>query len=164
MPGEKQAFPSVAACWSPAIPSTAIAPSKRPDSVVPNSKAIVCLRYSSSDSLIYGSTDNQTLFAFDPRSFQIVSTWPIRSPGSPLAGVPEDVGMIHLTAASDGNIYGVTRRDLFRLNVKRAVIEYLDPPPIPDLYQIVEGDPGEFYMGARTHLLKYTLDTPVYYR
>jgi len=34
----------------------------------------------------------------------------------------------------------------------------------PDLYQIVEGEPGVFYIGARGHLLEYHLkDTPHYY-
>ena len=94
--------------------------------------------------------------------FLVYERWP--DVASNWAGVPEDVGMIHLVAASDGNIYGVTRRDVFRLNTGTGEIEYLDPPPIPDLYQIVEGAPGEFYMGARSHLLKYTLNTPVYYR
>ena len=42
-------------------------------------------------------------------------------------------------------------------------MEYLDQPPITDLYQIVEGEPGIFYIGARGHLLEYHLkDTPHY--
>jgi streptogramin lyase len=132
--------------------------------IVPDSKSIVCLRYNALDNRVYGSTDNQVLFAFDPRSFRLLAAWPIRSPGSPLAGVPEDVGIIHLTVASDGNVYGVTSQDVFRLDVTRGVVEYLDPPPIPDLYQIVEGAPGEFFIGARTHLLKYTPNSSEYFR
>ena len=42
-------------------------------------------------------------------------------------------------------------------------IHYLDTPPITDLYQIVEGEAGVFYIGARGHLLEYRLqDTPHY--
>ena len=66
--------------------------------------------------------------------------------------------------AADGNVYGVTKTDLFRFNVKQKKIEYLDKPPIPGLYQIVEGKPGVFYIGARTHLLRYHVNTPVFYR
>ena len=132
--------------------------------VVPEAKAIVSLRYNPSDQCVYGTTDNQILFALDPRSFQVLGKWTIRSPGTPLAGVPEDVGMIHITAASDGCVYGVTSRDLFRFVPEQKQIEYLDTPPIPDLYQIVEGEPGVFFMAARSHLLKYRLQTPVYFR
>jgi hypothetical protein len=134
------------------------------EEIIPGAKAIVCLRYSPKEKLFYGTTDHQVLFTLHPRSFKVQKTWKIRSPGTPLAGVPEDVGMIHITPAQDGNVYGVTSRDLFRLNVPTGKIEYLDSPPIPDLYQIVEGNPGELYMGARTHLLKYLVKTPVFYR
>ena len=113
---------------------------------------------------MYGTTDTQVLFALDPRSFQVLGQWTIRSPGTPLAGVPEDVGMIDITAASDGCVYGVTSRDLFRFIPEQKRIEYLDTPPIPDLYQIVAGKPGVFFMAARSHLLKYRLQTPVYFR
>ena len=76
-------------------------------------------------------------------------------------GVPEAYGIIHLSAGSDGDIYGVTRTDVFKLDVSTDRIMYLDQPPIPDLYQIVEGAPGIFYIGARGHLLEYHLkDTP----
>jgi hypothetical protein len=132
--------------------------------VIEGAEAIGCLRYNQADGKIYGTSDNQVLFSFDPHSYQVQRTWNIRSPGTPLAGVPEDVGIIHLVAASDGNIYGVTRRDLFRLRVDGGLLQYLEPPPIPDLYQIVEGLPGEFFMGARTHLLKYSLGSGEYYR
>ena len=78
-------------------------------------------------------------------------------------GVPEAYGVIHLTTGGDGGIYGVTQRDVFKLDVSADRVVYLDPPPISDLYQIVEGAPGVFYIGARGHLLEYHLkDTPHY--
>ena len=87
----------------------------------------------------------------------------MRSKGTPLMGVPETYGVIHLTGVADGAIYGVTRRDAFKLDVNSDRVHYLDPPPISDLYQIVEGAPGVFYLGARGHLLEYHLkDTPHY--
>ena len=78
-------------------------------------------------------------------------------------GVPETYGVTHLTCGHDGDIYGVTSKDVFKLDVSTDRVEYLDQPPIPDLYQIVEGEPGIFYIGARGHLLEYHLkDTPHY--
>ena len=64
----------------------------------------------------------------------------------------------------DGNIYGVAYRDLYRLDTRSEELEYLETPPLEGLYQIVEGSPGAFYMGAGTHLLKYVLQPPAYYR
>lgn len=132
--------------------------------LVDNAKAIVSVRYHPTDRQVYLTTDNQHLLAFDPQTFRVKGRWSIRSAGTPLAGVPEDVGMIHLAAASDGNVYGVTQSDLFRLNTKRKQIEYMKRPPIPELYQIVEGEPGVLYMGARTHLLKYVVNPSPFYR
>lgn len=133
-------------------------------SPVDGAQAIVCIRYNSADRRVYATTDNQVLLRFHPRTFEIERTWQIRSAGTPLAGVPEDVGMLHITAASDGNIYGVAYRDLYRLDIHTGKLDYLETPPLEGLYQIVEGSPGEFYMGAGTHLLKYVLDAPAYFR
>ena len=72
--------------------------------------------------------------------------------------------MLHITAASDGNIYGVAYRELYRLRVDKEQIEYLETPPRSGLYQIVEGRAGTFYIGAGTHLLKYSIDPKTYYR
>ncbi|GIV78987.1 MAG: hypothetical protein KatS3mg050_3381 [Litorilinea sp.] len=125
--------------------------------------AVTSLAVSPATGLVYGSTDTGHLFAFDREERQVVRRWQLRSRGTPLMGVPETYGIIHLTAGSDGDIYGVTQRDLFKLDVSTDRIVYLDPPPIPDLYQIVEGRPGVFYVGARGHLLEYHLkDTPHY--
>jgi len=132
--------------------------------VVPGAKAVVCIRYNQHDKRVYATTDNQKLLAFHPRTFRVLQIWDIRSVGTPLAGVPEDVGMIHITAAHNGDVYGVTYRDLFRLNREQGRIEYMETPPLPGLYQIVEGQPGVFYMGAGTHLLKYVVETPTFYR
>jgi hypothetical protein len=134
------------------------------EALVPGAKAYVSVRYNPSDGIVYATTDQQFLVGFDPKRLDMTDMWSIRSAGTPLAGVPEDVGMIHITPASDGNIYGVTSRDVFRFDTRAMKVEYLDPPPIPDLYQIVEGEPGVFYMGARTHLLRYTVKTPGFYR
>ena len=69
--------------------------------------------------------------------------------------------MPNLVAGSDGDIYGVTRTEVFKLDLSTDRLVYLDQPPIPDLYQIVEGTPSIFYIGARGHLLEYHLkDTP----
>jgi len=125
--------------------------------------AVTSLAVSPVTRLVYGSTDTGHLFAFDREERQVVKRWPLRSKGTPLMGVPETYGIIHLTTGSDGAIYGVTNRDLFKLDVSTDQLVYLDPPPIPDLYQIVEGAPGVFYLGARGHLLEYHLkDTPHY--
>lgn len=112
------------------------------ETIVPDAKAVVCLRYNPKDKRLYAATDNQMLVAFDPLERKVLRSWKIRSAGTPLAGVPEEVGMIHITPAADGNVYGVTQRDLFRLDTGKGIVEYLDAPPIPDLYQIVEGEPG----------------------
>ena len=121
------------------------------------------LAVSSASGLVYGSASNGQLFAFSVEERQVVRRWDMRSMGTPLMGVPETYGVIHLTCGSDGDIYGVTQRELFKLDVSTDRIHYLDSPPIPDLYQIVEGEPGIFYIGARGHLLEYHLkDTPHY--
>ena len=121
------------------------------------------LALSSASGLVYGSVSSGELFAFDGEQRQVVRRWQMRSPGTPLMGVPETYGVIHLTGGADGAIYGVTRRALFNLDVNSDRVHYLDPPPISDLYQIVEGAPGVFYLGARGHLLEYHLkDTPHY--
>jgi outer membrane protein assembly factor BamB len=125
--------------------------------------AVTSLAISPITRFIYGATDTGHLFAFDRDERQVVKVWELRSKGTPLMGVPEAYGIIHLTAGSDGDIYGVTRTDVFKLDVSLDRVIYLDPPPIPDLYQIVEGAPGVFYIGARSHLLEYHLkDTPHY--
>ena len=79
-------------------------------------------------------------------------------------GVPETYGVIHLTCGHDGDIYGVTQNQVFKIDVVAERIVYLDTPPIPDLYQIVEGAPGVFYMGARGHLLQHHLKDQPHYR
>ena len=134
------------------------------DVVVPGAKAVVAIRYNAVDQRVYATTDNQVLLRFHPREFKVERTWKIRGQGTPLAGVPEDVGMLHITAARDGNVYGVSYRDMYRLNVETNELEYLETPPRSGLYQIVEGRPGEFYMGAGTHLLKYLAKPGTYFR
>ena len=134
------------------------------EALIPDAKAVVSVRFNKHDGNVYATTDNQMLFSFDPKNMKLLRTWKIRSPGTPLAGVPEDAGMLHITIAASGDVYGVTQRDLWRLRRKHGEIEYLDQPPIPNLYQIVEGEPGVFYMGAQTHLLKYIVDAPAYFR
>lgn len=125
--------------------------------------AVTSLAVSPRTKLIYGTTDTGRLFAFSRDQRDVVRIWTLRSKGTPLMGVPETYGIIHLTPASDGDIYGVTQYDVFKLDTSTDRIIYLDPPPIPDLYQIVEGAPGVFYIGARSHLLEYHLkDTPHY--
>ena len=123
--------------------------------------AVTSLTVSAVTGLIYGSTDTGHLFAFSRQERQVVKIWELRSQGTPLRGVPETYGIIHLTAGSDGDIYGVTSCDVFKLDVSTERLFYLDPPPIRELYQIVEGQPGVFYIGARGHVLEYHLkDTP----
>ena len=130
---------------------------------VAEAKAVTSLAVSPVTKLVYGSTDSGHLFAYDRDERQVVQQWQLRSKGTPLMGVPETYGIIHLTTGSDGAIYGVTNCDLFKLDISTDQISYLDPPPIRDLYQIVEGAPGFFYIGARGHLLEYHLkDTPHY--
>jgi hypothetical protein len=131
---------------------------------VPEAVAITSLAVSSASGLVYGSASNGQLFAFDVDERQIIRRWDMRNPGTPLMGVPETYGVIHLTAGSDGDIYGVTRRDVFKLDVSTDRIHYLDQPPISDLYQIIEGEPGVFYIGARGHLLEYRLKETPHYR
>ena len=126
--------------------------------------AITSLACSPVTGLVYGTTDKGVLFAFSPDQRQVVQTWQLRSLGTPLMGVPETYGVIHLTAGSDGNVYGVTNSEIFTLDVHLGRIIYLDQPPIPDLYQIVEGRPGVFYIGARGHLLEYHVKGTPHYR
>ncbi|NKB67935.1 MAG: hypothetical protein GKR89_12815 [Candidatus Latescibacteria bacterium] len=130
---------------------------------VPAAEAVTSLAVSSRSGLVYGSVSTGQLFAFDVDQRQVVKHWPMRSLGTPLMGVPETYGIIHLTCGHDGDIYGVTQNDVFKLDVSTDRLHYLDQPPITDLYQIVEGRPGIFYIGARGHLLEYHLkDTPHY--
>lgn len=126
--------------------------------------AVTSLAVSATTGLVYGTTDSALLFAFDPEQRQVVQSWQLHDEGTPLMGVPETYGIIHLTTGSDGNIYGVTGRTLFTLDVRSERIIELDPPPIPDLYQIVEGEPGVFYIGARGHLLEYHAKGVPHYR
>ena len=130
----------------------------------PGAVAVTSLAVSSTSGLVYGSASDGSLFAFDVDERQVVQRWTMRSEGTPLMGVPETYGVIHLTAGHDGDIYGCTRRDVFKLDVSTNRVHYLDPPPIPDLYQIVEGAPGIFYIGARGHLLEYHLRETPHYR
>ena len=130
---------------------------------VPDADAVTSLAVSSRSGFVYGSVSTGQLFAFDVDGRQVVKHWPMRSLGTPLMGVPETYGITHLTCGHDGDIYGVTREDVFKLDVSTDRVHYLDQPPITDLYQIVEGEPGVFYIGARGHLLEYHLkDTPHY--
>ena len=130
---------------------------------IPGAMAVTSLAVSEASGLLYGSASSGELFAFDVEARQVVQRWRMRSEGTPLIGVPETHGVIHLTCGRDGDIYGVTQKDLFKLDVSTGRVHYLDPPPITDLYQIVEGEAGVFYIGARGHLLEYHLqDTPHY--
>jgi hypothetical protein len=95
---------------------------------------------------------------------QVVKTWETGLRGTALRGVPEGYGMIHLTAGSDGNVYGVAYDVLFQLELSTDRVNLLEKSPIPDLYQIVEGAPGVFYTGARSHLLEYHLKELSHYR
>ena len=123
--------------------------------------AVTSLAVSSTSGLLYGSVSSGWLFAFDVEERQVVQRWQARNQGTPLIGVPETYGVIHLTCGQDGDIYGVTQKDVFKVDVGTGRIHYLDAPPITDLYQIVEGEAGIFYIGARGHLLEYHLqDTP----
>jgi len=130
----------------------------------PHAIAVTSLAVSRDTKLVYGVTDNGFLFVFDPVRRDIVGRQKLRSLGTPLMGVPEGHGVIHLTAASDGNIYGVTQTDLFQFDVHTERVNYLKPPPIPDCYQIVEAEPGVFYVGARGHLLEFHLSAGAHYR
>lgn len=130
---------------------------------VPGAVAVTSLAVSPINGTLFGTTSSGHLFAFSVEERQVIKKWKLRSEGTPLMGVPETYGIIHLTSGSDGAIYGVTRQDLFKLDMSTDQILYLDQPPISDLYQIVEGRPGVFYIGARGHLLEYHLkDTPHY--
>ncbi len=115
--------------------------------------------------LVYGSTDTGHLFAFCPERRRVLSRWEMNDAGTPLMGIPEAHGIIHLTCGRDGDIYGVTRRDVFKLDVTTGRILYLDKAPIPDLCQIVEGpEDGVFYIGARGHLLEYHVQETPHFR
>ena len=122
---------------------------------VPGAIAIGSLAVSSITGLVYGSTDTAQLFAFDPRVRDVVAWWTLPEAGTPMMGVPEGYGIVHLTVGADGDIYGVTSTRVFKLDVSTDRLLFLDTSPIPDLYQIVEGEPGVFYLGARGHLLEY---------
>ena len=111
---------------------------------------------------VYGSTDNGVVFAFCPQRRRVVWRWELNNYGTPLMGIPEAHGIIHLTCGRDGDIYGVTQHEVFKIDVSTDRLVYLDKAPIPDLYQIVEGaEDGVFYIGARGHLLEYHVrETP----
>lgn len=111
---------------------------------------------------VYGSTDEGTIFAFCPQRRRVVWRWQLNNTGTPLMGVPEAHGILHLTCARDGDIYGVTQYEVFKIDVSTDRLFYLDRAPIPDLCQIVEGpQDGVFYIGARGHLLEYHVrETP----
>ena len=92
--------------------------------------------------LVFGTTDNRRLFAFDPERFVVEEViGPLRSEGTRLMGVPEGVEMFPLICASDGFIYGLTRFDLFRIDGSSRVLTYLNDPPLPELYALTEGNP-----------------------
>ena len=110
---------------------------------VADAEAVTSLAVSSSNGLVYGSVSSGQLFAFDVDERQVVERWEMRSKGTPLMGVPETYGVIHLTCGHDSDSYGVTQSDL---------------------YQIVEGKPGVFYIGACGHLLEYHLKDTGHYR
>ncbi len=131
---------------------------------VPEAVAVTSLAVSHTSGLVYGSVSSGELFAFDVDERQVVTRWKLRSEGTALMGVPETYGIIHLTCGHDGDIYGVSRTDVFKIDVSTDEIHYLDAPPITDLYQIVEGEPGIFYIGARGHLLEYHLKDKPHYR
>lgn len=126
--------------------------------------AVTSLAASPRTGCVYGSTDTGHLFAFDPGERQVVQTWELGHRGTALRGVPEGYGMIHLTAGSDGNIYGVAYDVIFQLELSTDRVHVLDRSPIPDLYQIVEGEAGVFYTGGRGHLLEYRLKNLAHYR
>ncbi len=124
--------------------------------------AVGNLACSPATGLVYGSTDTGGLFAFSPEQRRVMVRWSLDEEGTPLAGVPEAHGIVHLTAGRDGDIYGVSKTRIFKIDVSAERLVHLDKAPIPDLYQIVEGfEDGVFYIGARGHLLEYHLrDTP----
>lgn len=112
---------------------------------IPVRGAVAVTSLAASKGLVIGSTasydvaNDATIFIFDLGQRQVTHNFQLRSPGTPLAGVPEAHGVIHLTTARDGDIYGVTKDDVFKIDLSTLRVVYLDPPPITDLYQIVEG-------------------------
>ena len=50
----------------------------------------------------YSAESDSTLFVFDIVARQVTHTVQLRGPGTPLAGVPEAHGVVHLTTAADG--------------------------------------------------------------
>ena len=55
------------------------------------------------DGPLVGSASNGQLFIFDRHQRQVTHTIQLRSLGTPLAGVPEAHGVVHLTAACTRN-------------------------------------------------------------
>ena len=127
--------------------------------------AIGNLACSPATGLVYGSTDTGGLFAFSPEERRVMVRWTLEERGTPLMGVPEAHGVVHLTAGRDGDIYGASQRTVFKIDVSAERLVYLDKAPVPDLYQIVEGfEDGVFYIGAQGHLLEYHLREPPHFR
>ena len=84
-------------------------------------------------SLAVSSASSGELFAYDVEERQVVQRWQMRNEGTPLIGVPETYGVIYLTCCRDGDIYGVIRRDVLKLDVNTGRVHYLDPRTITDL-------------------------------
>ena len=107
-----------------------------------------------------------TAFVFDLAQRQVIKTLSLCSPGTPLAGDPEAHGVVHITTARDGDVYGVAGRHVFKLDTGTLRVSVLDKAPIANLYQIVESPAEElvFFMAAEGHVLKYCVHTTPHYR
>lgn len=106
-------------------------------------------------------------FVFDLAELQVIKVLQLPSAGTPLAGVPEAHGVVHITTARDGvSVYGVAGRYVIKLDTATLRVVVLDVSPVADLYQIVESpvEDGVFYMGAQSHVLKYHVDAVPHFR
>lgn len=130
--------------------------------------AVMDMEYNPKNGLIYGvvkmrwrawevTKPNGYIFIFDPKTMAVIDTiGPLRSPSTNIFGLPEEPGWYDLEVGQDGDVYGITVKDFFKIDTSTNTLIYLKEPPLAVLNHLVEGEaPGIWYMGAGSHILKY---------
>jgi len=130
--------------------------------------AVMDMEYNPKNGLIYGvakmrwrawevTKPNGYIFIFDPKTMAVIDTiGPLRSPSTNIFGLPEEPGWYDLAVGQDGDVYGITVKDFFKIDTSTNTLIYLKEPPLAVLNHLVEGEaPGIWYMGAGSHILKY---------
>ena len=113
---------------------------------VPEAKTVLSLA-ATSEGMLYGITDNEKVFVFDPQKREVKKVFDLGLK-SPLE--------ISLTLAPDGKLYGLAREAVFVIDPKAEEVSVLAMPPVPiTAGMAIVGE--NIYFGSGANLWQYEI-------